>query len=415
MELTDWCVARSPRLSTLWQLRKVLPESAPCPPRRVFTSHTPAFLESRRIELLEWIRKVGTCTCATGCRAVRVRVVLVFAPDHTRRFYVCGGRVFPLLQLATDEKVCQNSHFHDFLRNDANVRAREHAVVAPGACLTRPGLCTYRTCAQVFPTPRKQPAPAELGGRGSAGLESKRRDTPPLAPGTKRRIGVRDFTLLKVVGKGSFGKVMMVRKKDNRRIYAMKVLRKANIIKRNQVRGRGVLLGAVFLLWPRLSVHGFFQVAHTKTERNVLGKIDHPFIVGLNFAFQTKDKLYFVLDYCAGGELFFHLGNVIHVAAVAPRWSRLSCVSRFTITPCFVVVARRRAASPNAAPGTMQRRSRWRWSMSTHTTSFTGMQHRRCWHCDRQVGLVHVAFLIALCTWRGGVFVWLGLSRVAGI
>jgi len=42
----------------------------------------------------------------------------------------------------------------------------------------------------------------------------------------------------------------------------------------------------------------------------VLSKINHPYIVGLNFAFQTKDKLYFVLDYCAGGELFFHLGNV---------------------------------------------------------------------------------------------------------
>lgn len=201
------------------KLRKVLPNSAACPPRRVFTSHTPAFLESRRIELLEWIRK-----------------------------------------LATDEKVCQNSDFHEFLRADANV----------------------------FPTPRKRGSGSGSSGHGhgagDTGLESKHRDTPPLAPGSKRRIGVKDFTLLKVVGKGSFGKVMMVRKKDNRRIYAMKVLRKANIIKRN-------------------------QVAHTKTERNVLGRIDHPFIVGLNFAFQTKDKLYFVLDYCAGGELFFHLGN----------------------------------------------------------------------------------------------------------
>ena len=42
----------------------------------------------------------------------------------------------------------------------------------------------------------------------------------------------------------------------------------------------------------------------------MLGKITPPFIVGLNFAFQTKTKLFFVLDYCAGGELFFHLGNV---------------------------------------------------------------------------------------------------------
>ena len=56
---------------------------------------------------------------------------------------------------------------------------------------------------------------------------------------------------------------MQVRKKDTGRVYAMKVLQKANIIKRN-------------------------QVAHTQTERNVLGQIDHPFIVGLNYAFQVR-------------------------------------------------------------------------------------------------------------------------------
>lgn len=68
-------------------------------------------------------------------------------------------------------------------------------------------------------------------------------------------------------------------------IYALKVLRKDNIIKRN-------------------------QVEHTRTERSVLGYVRHPFIVGMNMAFQSKDKLYIVLDYCAGGELFFHLGRV---------------------------------------------------------------------------------------------------------
>ena len=65
-------------------------------------------------------------------------------------------------------------------------------------------------------------------------------------------------------------------------MFALKVLRKDNIIKRN-------------------------QVEHTRTERSVLGYVKHPFIVGLNMAFQSKDKLYFVLDYCAGGELFFSL------------------------------------------------------------------------------------------------------------
>lgn len=81
------------------------------------------------------------------------------------------------------------------------------------------------------------------------------------------------------------GKVFLVREKQTSEMFALKVLKKDNIIKRN-------------------------QVEHTKTERSVLGYVKHPFIVGLNMAFQSKDKLYFVLDYCAGGELFFHLGKV---------------------------------------------------------------------------------------------------------
>ena len=99
------------------------------------------------------------------------------------------------------------------------------------------------------------------------------------------KVTLDDFQLLKVIGKGSFGKVLQVRKIDSGCIYAMKVLRKENIIKRN-------------------------QVEHTRTERQVLGYVHHPFIVSLQFAFQTSDKLYFILDYCAGGELFFHLGKV---------------------------------------------------------------------------------------------------------
>lgn len=101
------------------------------------------------------------------------------------------------------------------------------------------------------------------------------------------KMRVQDFTLMKVIGKGSFGKVMLVRRKfgnDKDRVYAMKVLHKDNVVKRN-------------------------QVEHTKTERSVLGAVDHPFIVKLIYAFQTKKKLYFVMDYCSGGELFYHLGR----------------------------------------------------------------------------------------------------------
>jgi tRNA A-37 threonylcarbamoyl transferase component Bud32 len=98
-------------------------------------------------------------------------------------------------------------------------------------------------------------------------------------------LSVTDFDLLKVVGKGAFGKVMLVRKRANKgagQIYAMKVLKKSVI-----------------------SAKG--QVEHTKSERSILCEIRHPFIVRLRFAFQSDDKLYLVTDYYNGGSLFYHL------------------------------------------------------------------------------------------------------------
>jgi serine/threonine protein kinase len=101
----------------------------------------------------------------------------------------------------------------------------------------------------------------------------------------KKIVNLETFHIIKVIGKGSFGKVFLVRHKANGTLHALKVLKKDFIIRKN-------------------------QVEHTKTERSVLGYIHHPYVVGLTMAFQTHDKLFFVLDYCAGGELFFHLGKL---------------------------------------------------------------------------------------------------------
>jgi serum/glucocorticoid-regulated kinase 2 len=98
----------------------------------------------------------------------------------------------------------------------------------------------------------------------------------------QRSLKVEDFELLKVVGKGSFGKVMQVKKHDTQRIYALKTLRKQHIISRS-------------------------EVAHTLAERSVLAQINNPFIVPLKFSFQSPDKLYLVLAFVNGGELFHHL------------------------------------------------------------------------------------------------------------
>lgn len=95
-------------------------------------------------------------------------------------------------------------------------------------------------------------------------------------------ISFQSFDLLRVIGRGSFGKVYVVRKKDTNRIYAMKVLRKSRIISRS-------------------------EVTHTMAEKTVLAQVRNPFIVPLKFAFQSPDKLYLVLAFINGGELFHHL------------------------------------------------------------------------------------------------------------
>ena len=84
---------------------------------------------------------------------------------------------------------------------------------------------------------------------------------------------------MSVVGKGSFGQVYMAKHKKEDQMYAIKVLKKDAIIKRNEVK-------------------------HIMAERNVLIRnLTHPFLVGLHYSFQSKDKLYFVLDYVNGGEV----------------------------------------------------------------------------------------------------------------
>ncbi|XPS73511.1 Non-specific serine/threonine protein kinase [Ascochyta lentis] len=101
----------------------------------------------------------------------------------------------------------------------------------------------------------------------------------------KKAYGPEDFEILKLIGKGTFGQVFQVRKRDTKRIYAMKVLSKKVIVQKK-------------------------EVAHTLGERNILVRTamaDSSFIVGLKFSFQTPSDLYLVTDYMSGGELFWHL------------------------------------------------------------------------------------------------------------
>ena len=98
----------------------------------------------------------------------------------------------------------------------------------------------------------------------------------------EERITPSSFICLAQLGKGSFGEVYLVQKINTQEKFAMKVLRKERIM------GQNLLKYAI-------------------AERNVLSLSNHPFIVKLNFAFQTSSKLFLILEYCPNGDLAKHL------------------------------------------------------------------------------------------------------------
>jgi len=99
-----------------------------------------------------------------------------------------------------------------------------------------------------------------------------------------KKVTFENFEFLKVLGKGTFGKVILCREKSSSHLYAIKILKKEVIIKKD-------------------------EVEHTKTENRVLQKTRHPFLIGLKYSFTTSDRLCFVMEYVNGGELFFHLSR----------------------------------------------------------------------------------------------------------
>uniref|UniRef100_A0A8C5CAF1 Serum/glucocorticoid regulated kinase 2 n=1 Tax=Gadus morhua TaxID=8049 RepID=A0A8C5CAF1_GADMO len=108
-------------------------------------------------------------------------------------------------------------------------------------------------------------------------------DEVNLGPSANPHARPTDFDFLAVIGKGTFGKVLLAKLKADNKFYAIKVLQKKVILKKKEQK-------------------------NIMAERNVLLKsLTHPFLVGLHYSFQTPEKLYFVLDYVNGGELFFHL------------------------------------------------------------------------------------------------------------
>ncbi|XP_041450647.1 chromosomal serine/threonine-protein kinase JIL-1 [Drosophila obscura] len=109
---------------------------------------------------------------------------------------------------------------------------------------------------------------------------------------SEEAVSLVDFKIIRVLGTGAYGRVFLVRKltrHDAGQLYAMKVLNKITVVQKRKT------------------------AEHTKTERVVLEAVQRsPFLVGLHYAFQSTSKLYLVLDFAKGGELFTHLYHAEH-------------------------------------------------------------------------------------------------------
>ena len=124
---------------------------------------------------------------------------------------------------------------------------------------------------------------SSTGGR----IEGARPDpggySPPSVPASASRVPtIDDFVLLKTLGKGTFGKVMLCKHSVARRIYAIKVVPKAKLSTKK-------------------------MIDQLVAELNIMMRVDHPFCISIQFAFQTETDLFYVLDFAAGGMLLYHL------------------------------------------------------------------------------------------------------------
>lgn len=141
-----------------------------------------------------------------------------------------------------------------------------------------------------------QPQSAGTNASGTGSQERKPDEQPQQAAAvrsTKGKYSLGDFSIQRTLGTGSFGRVHLVQSRHNLRFYAVKVLKKAQVVKMK-------------------------QVEHTNDERRMLQKVKHPFLITLWGTFQDSKNLYMVMDFIEGGELFSLLrkSQVCHAFSV---------------------------------------------------------------------------------------------------
>jgi protein kinase A len=133
-------------------------------------------------------------------------------------------------------------------------------------------------------------APAKNGNTGAVQFQTQPLNQTRV---TKGKYSLTDFQIQRTLGTGSFGRVHLVQSKHNQRFYAVKVLKKAQVVKMK-------------------------QVEHTNDERRMLQQVKHPFLITLWGTFQDSKNLYMVMDFVEGGELF----SLLRKSQVSAIWTR---------------------------------------------------------------------------------------------
>lgn len=146
-------------------------------------------------------------------------------------------------------------------------------------------LSKFRGSMKVAKSPRASTSPRKKASASSETSDTLNTSLKSLRGGPEQQedIELSSLQLKKCIGKGAFGTVFLCASEDSQ-YYAVKVIKKSVVLRKKMVR-------------------------KTNAERAIMGTIDHPFIMKLHNAYQTNSKLYLLMDFVHGGELFYHLAR----------------------------------------------------------------------------------------------------------
>ncbi|TPX32251.1 hypothetical protein SmJEL517_g04588 [Synchytrium microbalum] len=196
----------------------------------------------------------------------------------------CGMTVSTLNQMLGAIEGADAMKRQKLLDEELAAAQAQSASEKPAAAVNQPAVASRPVApssasATIVAPDVKKPSAATSGSNSDLAIPPNRTSS------SARKIGLDDFTFLAVLGKGAFGKVMLAEERKSGKMVAIKALRKDHYIQTQDVESIRSEL-RVFLIASR---------GH------------HPFLVNLYSCFQTKTRVYFVMDYAAGGDLMFHI------------------------------------------------------------------------------------------------------------